>query len=330
MKNKTLKTFAAILVLALVSIVICQFSTASRWKVSDKRWAWIKSRVFSPRQEVDYAIIGSSFAWCAIHPVIISKKMDGASAWNLGRNWDGRDADYFIVKELLAHHHVKNLLLQFYDEERERLHPFALYLISPADALAEAVYYLKHTPITDKEKVKERINTILGYFANLSVRAYRQVLSGEQELGSYYKKTSDELNGFYIEDGSAKQQTAKFAELAGKRWVYHAEDKECLPSGSRSGFYLERIRRLCDEYQVNLYFVVIPLYLHPLPGKKTVDYFSRLGEVLIPDIRAVDDMRFWRNPTHLFKAGSRLFTRELIYLLQRGKEASPFYDYYKK
>lgn len=329
MKNKTLKTFIALLFLSLVSIFICQFFTRSQWNVTNRKWKWIKMKIFSTSETVDYAIIGSSYAWCAIYPNLISKKMNGKKTWNLGRNWDGRDVDYLIVKELVKHHQVKNIIIQFYDGEVQEAHPYYRYLVSPADAFHEMVYYLKNTKITDKERVKERINTILSYFADLSVRAYWQILREDEALNPAYIKKSNRLNGFYILDDTAKQQKSKFEKVKNMTWKIRPGNKEFFPSGSRASFYLDKIHRLCLTYDVDLYFVFIPQYCHTLPSKSTFDFFSQRGEVLIPDIKLITNMKFWRNPGHLFQKGSRIFTRQLIKLLKKGKEASPYYHYYK-
>jgi len=329
MNNKTIKTLLALMVLSLFSIIICQFSSDTRWNVTNKRWRWIKKTVFSPRRDIDYAIIGSSYAWCAINPNVLSKRMNNAAVLNLSRNWDGRDADYFIIKELIKHHNVRNIILQFHDEELERVHPYTDYLITPEDAFTEMVFYIKNTPLINKEKIKERINTIINYFANLSIRAYQQIFRKNEALPHHYKKSSDLLKGFYILDSRAKQQTAKFKKLKGKTWNFVPAKKETAPDGTRADFYLDKIWKLCEKHKVNLYFVFIPHYLFPLPSKSTVNYFIRMGEVLIPDIRFVDEMKYWRNPTHLYQLGSRRYTRQLVHLLKQGKKASPFYKYYR-
>ena len=328
MKNKTLKTFLAVVVLSLVSILICQFSARPLWNVSDVRWLWLKTRIFSPRQTLDYAVIGSSLPWRGLNPNVISEEMNGASAWNLARPWNGRDADYFILKELLERHDVKNVLSYLLDVEEEKVHPCAAHVISPSEALAETAFLIKNTRIADKKKVKERIDIITGYLANLSVRACLRIFRGKELLDPVYKNTSDRANGYNVHD--VTRNPASVEELSAATWQVRVGTGKPLPAGSRAGFYLDRIRRLCAEHNVRLYFVNIPVYKFPLPGKNTVEYFGRLGEVLLPDIRALKNKEYWFNPTHLNEEGGNVFTRKLVILLKEGKEASPYYKLYNK
>jgi len=327
-KNKTLKTFLAIAALSLVSVLVCQFSARPLWDVSDARWIWMKTRIFSPRQTLDYAVVGSSLPWRGIDPNVISEEMNGASAWNLARPWNGREADYFILKELLKRHDVKNVLTYFLDDEEEKIHPYAAHVISPSEAFAETAFYFENTRITEKEKVKERIKIITGYFANLSVRAYLRIFRGKESLDPVYRRTSDRANGYHVFD--TKPDPIYIEEIAGATWRIRPGTGKPLPADSRAGFYLSLIGRLCAEYGANLYFVNIPIYKHPLPGPIKVMEIGRLGEVLLPDIRALKNKEYWFNLTHLNLAGGDLFTRNLVHLLKEGKEASPHFKLYMK
>jgi len=327
-KNKTLKTFLAIAALSLISVLVCRFSARPLWDVSDARWIWMKTRIFSPRQTLDYAVIGNSYAWRGIDPNVISEQMNGASAWNLARPWSGREVDYFILKELLERHNVRNVLISFVNVEREEGHPYAPYIISPSDAFAEMMFFLKNTRVTEKEKVKERIKIITGYFANLSVRAYLRIFRGKESLEPVYKNTSDRANGYNLFNEEKRRK-----EIKGKpkrSWNYRPGKNEPRPRGSQAEFYLNRIKRLCAEHNVNLHFVFMPFYLSTLPGKNRVDYLGRLGEVLLPEIHAFVKKKYWFDESHLNQAGGNLFTRKLVILLKKGKEASPYSEFYKK
>ena len=322
-KNKTLKTFLAVAVLALVSLIVCQFSPRPLWNVSHDQWMWQKTRIFSPRQNLDYAVIGPSHAWRGIDPNIISEKMNGATAWNLGRPWNGRDVDYFVLKELLERHDVKNVLISFVNRERETGHPYGPQIVSPSDAFAELAFFLKNTRMTDKDEVKERISVIAAYFANLSVRAYLCLLKGKEEPPPEYQKASDRANGYnvFTKESAWKEN----AGTPGKTWKFKLDKDVPMPPGSRVDYYLKRINRLCAEHDVKISFVFMPFYRHQLPGRKRVEYLSRLGEVLLPDIRELVDRKYWYDSTHLNQKGGILFTRKLVILLKKGKEASPYF-----
>ena len=328
MKNKTFKTFLLITCLSLVSILVCEFFPASRFDVLVGKWKWIESKIFSKRKTIDYAIIGSSLAWCAIKSNLISRGMKVSRVWNFGRNWDGRDIDYIMLKKLVEHHDVKNVLIQFHNIELLRVHPYTKYIISPGDALDEAVYYLKDTNITDKESVKTRINTILSYLGNLSVRTFMQIIRKNPGVRGWIKKRNDREKGFYIYSNTVKQIKEKFKKVIDKKWELTFDQSTSFPSRSRAAFYLDKIYRLCRKHNVKIYFVFLPRYMRPLPAKCTIDYFSKIGDVLVPDIKGITKMKYWWDPSHLFKRGPGKYTRRLVWLLKKGKEASPYSDYY--
>lgn len=328
MKNRTFKTFVLVLLLALVSILVCGFFPVSPMDVSNSKWKWIKAKIFSPRKTIDYAIVGSSYAWCGIRPDLISDAMKAPTVWNLGRNWDGRDVDYIIIKALLEHHDVKNILLHFYETERPRVHPYTKHLISPGDAVDELVYYVRNTTITDKQAVKENIGAILSYFGNLSVRNYLKLLGKDAGYSRNLMKRNDRTNGFYIYDANLKQKKSQFARYENVPWKLEFGRRETFPSRSRSGFYLDKIHRLCAAHGVKLYFVFIPNYMQPLPSRSTFDYLSERGDVLIPNLKGLTRTKYWRDLGHFYQEGSVRFTRRLIRLLKEGKEASPYYKYY--
>lgn len=329
-KNKTVKTFLLIIVLAVVSIVVSQFSPRYRLDVSHSKWQWIKSKIYGPKQTVDYAIIGSSYPWCGIKSNLISQAFAGVVVWNLSRNWDGRDVDYFIVKRLLEEQDVKNILVHFYDDEVVRPHPYTPSVISPAEAAAEFFFTMKTLPLTDPEALRERVRSVLSYFGNLSVRAYMQRLRGEGSMPPKQKELNDRSGGFYIYDAALKQNEADLEPFKNNQpWTFEVGKPRAFPALSRVGFYLDRMHRLCEAHGVNLYFVYLPRYYETLPGRGAFDFFSERGEVLMPNMRGLTRREYWRDRGHLYQRGSEKYTRRLIRLLKNGKEDSPYYKLYR-
>lgn len=330
MENKTLKAVTMVALIALVSVLVSQFFPIAPWEIDDGKWEWIKGKIFSrPRKTVDYAIVGSSYAWCDIHPGVISENFPAALVWNLGKNWDGREIDYFIIKRLLKHHDVKNILLQFHDAEVERVHPNAASVMAPAEALAEMVFYLRHTKITDGGNIRKRLNTILSYIAQFSVRTFLHFCRPASVLQPELKKRIDLLGGFYQEYAGFEPKRADQALMKSQRWQLAMGSRKSFPANSRAAFYLDKIHRLCLAQRVNLYFVFVPHYGAPLPSQSTFHYLNRKGVVLIPDLQPVMGRENWLDRRHLFRQGAIRYTRELVKLLKNGKESSPYYDFYQ-
>jgi hypothetical protein len=68
--------------------------------------------------------------------------------------------------------------------------------------------------------------------------------------------------------------------------------------------------------------------MQPLPSRSTFDFLRKRGDVLIPNLKGLTRMKYWRDLGHLYQEGSVRFTRRLIHLLKEGKETSPYYKYY--
>ncbi|MCP4151678.1 MAG: hypothetical protein GY757_28300 [bacterium] len=331
MKNtKTAKTFAFIIILSLLSILACEFFPIYPFNLSQSKIRWIKEKIYAPRETVDFAIIGSSYVWCDIKANLISQFQRNAKVWNLGRNYDGREIDFITAKHLLQHHNVKNMILQFYDHEILRGHRYTPFMISPSDAVAETAYYIKNILHLPPDLIKPRINAIVSYLGNLSIRTYFQLLRKEKPLHPKTKRRHDKVNGFYYHDDRLTQNKKDLAEFRGLSWDIRPGDATAFPIPSRSAFYLDKIHKLCLKHKVKLYFVFIPHLFQYLPSQCTFDYYNKMGDVLIPNIEPFRNLKYWRDRGHLFQEGSKVFTKKLIRLLRKGKEASPYYKHYVK
>jgi hypothetical protein len=155
-----------------------------------------------------------------------------------------------------------------------------------------------------------------------------QIIRKNPGVGRWLGKRNDRENGFYIYSNTLKQKKAEFKKVKGNQWELTFDKRTSFPSRSRAAFYLDKIYRLCRKHNVNIYFVYLPRYMRPLPAKATFEYFSKMGDVLVPDIKGITKMKYWWDLAHLFKKGPGKYTRRLVWLLKNGKEASPYYDYY--
>jgi hypothetical protein len=327
MENKTLKTIIFIILIAFVSIILCEFLNIAQFDVSDSRWKWIKSKVFSKKKTIDFVAIGSSYIWCALKINPIIQQMNLNNMWNLGRNWAGRDVDYIILKKMMENHDVQHVLLQFHYMEPQKPHAYVKYVISPIEACKE-LNMLKRINLFDKQETKSSINTILSYWSNLSVRVYLHGLKKENKLKLKVKTGNDSSNGFYIHNTKRKHQKTEFERFKNRKWRHKPSPKKLFSINPRSAFYIEKIHALCLKNNTKLSFLFIPVYFGDLPSKSTFDYYNKMGDVLIPDISRLDEPELWRNPSHLLEKGAEIYTEAVISLLKSGKESSPFYHFY--
>ena len=98
--NKTIKIVLLLLFLFFWGGILTQ-SSYFRLNIGQSKWQWIRQTIlFEPQKTIDMAIIGSSHTMCGIRPNQISRAFNDAAVLNFGRYYQGRDADYFIIKEV--------------------------------------------------------------------------------------------------------------------------------------------------------------------------------------------------------------------------------------
>jgi len=339
MENKALKSIIFICLLSLISIGVLNFD-AFKFCVEDRKWQWIRKKIFnSERESIDIAIVGSSYSWCAIRPSTITKGLDGLNAFNFGRNWHGRDVDYFIIKYLVKKHKVNRILLEFRDIENQEPHQYTKYLIGPKDAVSEICFNLRVLSYTDvitySQKFKRTITYTVELLGNLSVRPLLQsatTLLGNSESGEIDGIESGQ--GFYVH-GDTHGQEKSFAKMYRNKEAQEItlEKSKCNRNnylvGSRSDYYLKKIKSICEINDTRLSFVYVPTFIKAyLPAREKVAYYKTLGEVLLPNVKGLFKVCYWRDKNHMFKEGSSKFTKELIFLMKYGPAASPYFQLY--
>lgn len=333
MKNTTLKIILLLLGFCLVSLLLSEFSSETKLRVSDERWQWIRYKIFrTPHQTVDYVVIGSSLSWCAIKPSLISSEIPGTKIWNLGRNWQGRDADYFIIEHLLQRHRVRNLLVEFCTGEPKSPHAYVPYIILPHDAWGKFIDDFNQLKPSDILKYSQFFKEVLvknvTSLGEVTVRPCLQLFQRKNFPPDLIIKY-DLSQGFYHVDSEIIQDPAFFEKF--KNQPEHQprlRPDTDFPGNPYARFYFEKIKELASRYNVRLYFVFVPIFNVDLPDRSTYRYLSQIGDVLIPNIHGLYKMSYWRNDGHLFQKGSEVYTYRLIELLKKGKEASPHFGLY--
>ncbi len=341
MANKALKICIIVCCMCFISIILCNLNFC-KLNIDDPRWQWIREKIFFDKSKtIDIAIIGSSYSWCGIKPKLISNELNGLNVYNLGRNWHGRDVDYFIIKHLAENHHIKQILLEFRDEENQNPHQFTKYLIEPDDIVQEMYYIIRSLKYLDilslSNNFKKNISYIIDCMSNLAirgfeklcVRSFQKYFMKNNILNEKQRKLYEKENGYYSH-GDHQVQNKKFLKKFANVKVKTISKKKYQESdyipGTRADFYLKKICNLTQKKKIKLSFVYLPTYKkRVLPSQESFEYYSKLGEVLLPNCNDIFKINYWRDKNHLYKDGSVKFTNELISLLIEGTNNSPHY-----
>lgn len=331
--NNTFKTITLVLALCLLFSLGHQFLATPELQVSDPKWQWMNHKIFSSgNRQADYVFVGSSYIWCAVNSNMVKQSMNAKNAWNFGRNWNGREVDYVIIKNLLEHQKVKHLIVQFTEYRFQEEHPYARHLISLPDAVHELLALPKTAGIIDtltySEAFRTNLNTVVSYFSGLSVRMPLNMMT-ENKHSVQTIEANDRTNGFFYKHDKIRQDP-KFLRKYKKRpkWKPRPVKHKQLPNYSRATFFEEKIKKLCDKYETKLSFLFVPGYYSHLPSRAVYNHFNRFGDVLLPDIGPVTGLENWRDHHHLNQKGAAKFTGELITLLKNGKASSPYFRIY--
>lgn len=337
---RLVKIIFLVIFLAAVSVGVCHFAEIRRLDLPDAKWTWIQYLLHElPPTEVDYVFIGSSRTWCAVRPRQMEAAMPGARVWNLGRHWSGRDIDYLLLEQLLARHRVGRVFIEIIGQEKFAPHPYAKYLVTPGNALAEGRYHLSQLKAADyltcSPRGKEVIKHLLSYAAELSVRWYRSLMAacwrGVHEPRSRAADIAvHQKNGGFFARDAVVSPRPEFVARYGRFQPHFPVSKGpfLLPPDSFPDYYLRRMKAVADRHESGLSFVFISDFAAVLPHDQAYRRYREWGDVYFPDLRRLYRSELWRDKNHLYGPGAVALTDEIIRLLKEGPAGSVDYGRY--
>jgi len=340
----TLKIILGLIFISLILVLATEISSVDDLNITTDKWLWTREKIIKePRQQIDYALIGSSRIWGAMKPHRMAEVLPGARIWNLANHWVGRDTNYFFIKHLFKHHDVKNLLVEVTEIEPHpdyiRPHPYARYLIEPSDIMTEADFLFSSLEpqeiLTYSTEFKDDIKLLLKYVGEVTVRIPRIFLRtavdrirGKQRYKDEIKMNEESL-GFNISDPDFIQDQKFFNQFNRFKMGDLRSAQANMPLGSRSDYYLKKIEKLARKHNVRLIFVYHPTYLYSLPSPQVFYYYETLGDFFLPNLLNIYHIEYWRNYSHMYGKGADAFTDEILSLLKNGHKSSPHYNVYK-
>lgn len=260
------------------------------------RGSWLYDRIFENDLPVDIAFIGTSHTMNAVNDSLLSniipkdKKMQIA---NLGFCWQGYNAEYVILKDLLQSKHPQKVIIEIREWTENDNHLIFPYL-ADAEDIAGQPYLSKASCISNlytaalarweyfrfgynKINVNDSLKTSFGFIPNgdtLSLSgAENQILFQEKRFGIGGTHLNNDVKEF---------------------------DK----------FYLNKMIELCNAHHAAIYFLYLPAYgdIRSQPIDKS---FFENYPILIPDQKIFNTRTYWGNTNHLNDDGATKLTEWL-------------------
>ncbi len=324
MKN-LLRIIIVVVVLSGLSLIVSEMFPRYQLSVLDSKWSWIETQIYERnRRPVDYLIVGSSGIWTALDPLIMEQTAGTHTrVLNFGRNWVGRDVDYITLKHTLQNRRVKNLILEFSMEEVIGHHSYMRHFASIDDVLQEIQYLQRDSqkPQPQSElSLKFQWRTISQMLGDIAVRVPRvwmgRAVAWLQNRDGSRDRVQQEYHqarGFYFPD-IAQQQDPAFLQQ-----YKRMQPPKTLPrfsghgiEGTLADFYLRRMVALAEAYDTKVYFTYLPQFRQGYPSPEALQYFSRLGLALIPELESLYQIDYWRDERHLTAAGAQVFSEKML------------------
>ncbi|MFZ4406897.1 MAG: hypothetical protein ACOYOH_06135 [Paracraurococcus sp.] len=322
---------AAVAVAALAGSLAIPHDRYIRWQETrSEAWArlgWIYERVHFDRTPIDIAFIGTSHSMNGIDGAAVQAALATAGGGcrqvvNFGFPSYGRNLHWLIARELLEHREVRTLVIEVFENESRKAHPFFINVAEVSDVL-EAPLLINLNFFTDIAQLPARqvmlgLKTLLperfGLHRRLDPARYdgadvdntRQVQVGGVALTPLRDRI---LPPAQLEAAAARARAAKNTNMLGPRF-------EALEY-RYPRHYLDRILDLARQRGVTVKFLYLPgfAYVHGQP-RDPAPYAGRGAMLTTGGLLA--DPGYWYDLDHLNLQGAAVLSAELGRLLAEG------------
>ncbi len=322
---------AAVAVAALAGSLAIPHDRYIRWQETrSEAWArlgWIYERVHFDRTPIDIAFIGTSHSMNGIDGAAVQAALATAGGGcrqvvNFGFPSYGRNLHWLIARELLEHREVRTLVIEVFENESRKAHPFFINVAEVSDVL-EAPLLINLNFFTDIAQLPARqvmlgLKTLLperfGLHRRLDPARYdgadvdntRQVQVGGVALTPLRDRI---LPPAQLEAAAARARAAKNTNMLGARF-------EALEY-RYPRHYLDRILDLARQRGVTVKFLYLPgfAYVHGQP-RDPAPYAGRGAMLTTGGLLA--DPGYWYDLDHLNLQGAAVLSAELGRLLAEG------------
>ncbi len=289
--------------------------------------------IFTPPSngaDYDYVFSGSSHIWNNIDAAMAGREIGGSerSVVSLGSYLYGRDLHAMIALDFLRRNRVRNLVIECWDKEYDRVHNHYSHLCTPVDVFQHARYQslFASDGWNFQGDFKQPLSFSFECFAMIGVRGYTLPIAlgtnshwDQRERMEIY----DQYRGSWpMEDVQASAAFLRDNTIFTDPPVPVEDDQYGdSPQRDRTVWHheLSRLTDYCHQHGVRVIFVFAPSRENAVPSEAYLDYLRSLGGEIISFPRhLMIDPAYWRDRGHLNKEGCRLMTE---YFIERERTA---------
>ncbi len=313
MIKKALHTVIWFVFFVLLAQVAVPLKRPDYYNMENDKALWVKEKIFGNHEDYDTIFLGTSHTLSAIDPRIIRPEAaKKGKALNLAICWGGRDLYYIFARDLLDNHRVKNLVVEVCSLKPHHVfHPAFRFYCSTRDVFTGPPLSVQVFALFHEKMLTTRLADICAALLKPPVIYLKAKF---RALRPYNITYDSSLLGFGPQDlppDKAKRLEEAFrmdpARVVRSNYKRHFYD----PSYSDWFYYLRRISRLARLHHTHLYILYLPGRNYPIPPKELTDELSRLGTLVIPDLKKIYRYDLWHDDGHLNSKGALVLSEDL-------------------
>lgn len=254
-----IKLIAFLIILSVILMYIGEYFESISDKNQSSTYAKQALNTFyNEKKQVDLVFLGSSHSYCTFDPEYFDQHTSYYS-YQLGTPLQHPDTSYYMLKEILNYQRPKIVVFEIYWDMLDDA-----FELKQADMLLTAVH---NNPLK-----KEYIKNV--FPLNEKIKYYFKPIRYQQDAFAYFNKNlTDFVNQYKINNAEPAEngvefyrdrgflytekiippkefnETNQFLHLDGDKWTINNSQKK----------YIINLKQLCDENDIDLYFVTAPI-----------------------------------------------------------------------
>lgn len=232
-----------------------RYSLGSTVSEVTSKLSYIGKKTFSSNGQIDILFAGPSSVWVGVNARMIQGYLRHVTGRkdiiveNFAHPKIGYEADYFILRDLVARRKVKVIVLGIENRDQKKIHRMARFVWNP---LNEAETF----PISAAlyaEKFLDSLSTILRSFANEKIDVLPELV---QNNGSSLRSI-----GFSEETVNKKFEVKQVPRLRANLRALLLKPEDTVVTGEYNPeglYFLKKIIALAKEEHIDLYFMHVP------------------------------------------------------------------------
>jgi len=254
------------------------------------RSVFMYNALYTDSSQIDAALFGSSKTMNGVNDSLMNS-FNNAHFLNLGYCRFGRNLDYFFINEFCKKHHPKKIILEVRETEGDNTHALSPFFLS-VSSISEGV-------VSGRTEVFEDLyNKWLCNLKYLRTKLFHKEIKMDTlkiKHGFWYGNKETDIQALIIKKNKDSIERITNQPTYSKM-------------NSNSNYYFIKLKKLCSEKRIELYFLYLPSYgnLSKQPAQKK-DY-ETFGKVLIPPDSIVCKSTNFSDYNHLNKQGADILS----------------------